>query len=156
METPELGSFKIEQEIRIFAPRAKVFECLTRRMGEWWGSPYLLTDDPKDLRVELKVGGRVYEDIGNEEGGLWGIVSHLKAPERIEWRGAMGMSGAITGVVCFELEEQGTETLVKLWHWAAGQVTQKHQQGYSSGWKDLTGRLKALVETGERMGIRRA
>lgn len=155
METPELTSLKIEQEIRIKGNQAVVFECLTRRVGEWWGAPFLMTKTPKDLRIEMKVGGRVYEDSGNDEGALWGTVSFLQAPSRIEWRGAMGMSGAITGVVCFELEESGAETLVKLWHWAFGQITEKHRQGYNWGWKELTGRLKTLVETGERLGVKR-
>ena len=155
MQTQELASFKIEQEIRIRGNQRKVFDFLTQRVGEWWGAHFLMTKSPKDLKIELKVGGRVYEDSGGDEGALWGTVSHLEAPSRLEWRGAMGMSGAITGVVCFELEAEGDDTLLKLWHWAAGQVTEKQKAGYTFGWKDLTGRLKLLVETGERKGVKK-
>jgi hypothetical protein len=66
------------------------------------------------------------------------------------------MSGAVNGVVCFELIRKGDDTVLKLEHDAVGQISEKSQAGFSYGWNDLAGRLKALVEEGKKMGVRAA
>jgi hypothetical protein len=55
----------------------------------------------------------------------------------------------VQGVVSFELEAKENATVVKLSHRAIGEVNEKTQTGYASGWQDLLGtRLKAFVERG--------
>jgi uncharacterized protein YndB with AHSA1/START domain len=151
----KVGAMRIEQEITIQAPPARVFEALTKELSAWWGAPYLIREDSRDLVCEPTLGGRVFEDWGKGEGGLWATVTGIRRPDYLEWTGRIGMSGAVTGVVAFTLEPKGNATLLKLSHRAAGEVTSQTQAGYGDGWQDLLGgRLKVFVEKGTRRGVR--
>jgi uncharacterized protein YndB with AHSA1/START domain len=154
---PASGIIRIEQQVTIDAPPARVFEALTKQISAWWGHPYLVGEGARDLIVEPKVGGRVYEDWGNRAGALWGTVTGLRKPEHLEWTGRLGMSGAVLGVVAYNLEPKGKGTLLKLSHRAAGEVTPDTERNYGGGWQDLLGtRLRAFVERGERQGLRKS
>lgn len=153
---PASGIIRIEQQITIDAPPAKVFEALTKRISAWWGAPYLIAQGARDLIVEPKIGGRVYEDWGAGAGALWATVTGLKKNEHIEWTGRIGMGGAVVGVVAYNLEPKGKGTLLKLTHRAAGEVTPDTERNYGGGWQDLLGtRLRGFVERGERQGLRK-
>lgn len=148
---------QIQQEITINAPPARVFDALTADIGAWWGAPYLLNDAwARNIVFEPALGGRVYEDWGNGEGAMWATVTSIKRDDHVELTGRIGMGGAVIGIVAFTLEPRGKATLVRLTHRAAGEISDQQQSGYDKGWQDLVGhRLKAFVETGERLGVRR-
>ena len=149
-----LGFIHIEQEVAINAAPEKVFNALTNDVSPWWGAPYLLSDSAKALIIEPLLGGRCYEDWGDSNGGVWATITGIKQNEWIELTGPIAMSGVVQGVVSFELEAQGEGTLLKLSHRAMGEVGERQQQGYSSGWHDLLAvRLKAYVEQGIQYGI---
>ena len=59
------GVIRIEQQVVIDAPPARVFAALTKHVSAWWGPPYVIGEDARDLVVEPRIGGRVYEDWGN-------------------------------------------------------------------------------------------
>lgn len=153
---PAPGVIRIEQQVTIDAPPARVFEALTKHLGAWWGSPYLIGAGARDLIVEPKIGGRVYEDWGNGAGALWATVTSIKKNDHIEWTGRIGMGGAVLGVVAYALESKGKGTLLKLSHRASGEVTKEMETNYGGGWQDLLGtRLRGFVERGERPGLRK-
>ena len=100
------------------------------------------------------MGGRCYEDWGDEQGALWATVTAVKKNELLEMTGPVGMSGAVQGVVRFELEPKGNTTVLKLSHRAIGEVNERQQEDYDAGWRDLLEtRLKAFVEQGVRYGL---
>ncbi len=153
-----LRSMQVEQEISINAPAERVFQALTEDVSAWWGAPYLLTDSPQAIILEPQVGGRLYEQNSNGDGALWATVTGVKKNQHLELTGPIGMAGAIHSVVAFSLEPQneGAATLLKFSHQAVGQLGDDTQANYNAGWQDLLGvRLKAFVEKGERLGIRR-
>ena len=150
----EVGSIRIKQELTIEAPKDKVFSALTKDTSFWWGAPYLISDELKELVVEPKLGGMFYEDWGDGAGAIWGTVTQWKKNEIFEFTGKCGMGGAVNGVICFTLESKGSSTLLKLEHDAVGHITEKTQSGYTHGWNDLLEkRLKTYVEKGECHGI---
>jgi uncharacterized protein YndB with AHSA1/START domain len=150
----EVGSIRIKQELTINATADKVFTALTKDTSFWWGAPYLIDDQLKGLVVEPKLGGKFYEDWGDNGGAIWGFVTQWKKNEIFEFTGKCGMGGSVNGVICFTLESKGGSTLLKLEHDAVGHITEKTQSGYSFGWNDLLEkRLKAYVEKGECLGI---
>ncbi|MFN8454473.1 MAG: helix-turn-helix domain-containing protein [Anaerolineae bacterium] len=151
-----LQAIHIEQEVTITASPERVFEALTRDVAAWWGTPYLMAEAAQDIIFEPKLGGRFYEVWGEHEGVLYATVTGLKQAERLELTGPMGMGGAVHGLFSFELAPQAQGTLLRLSHKAFGEVTEETKANYSQGWQDLLGvRLKAFVETGERLGIRK-
>lgn len=153
-----LRRMQVEQEISMNASAQRVFEALTDNVSAWWGAPYLLTPSPQAIILEPQVGGRLYEQSSSGDGALWATVTTIKKNEHLELTGPIGMSGALHSVVTFSLEpkNEGEATLLKLSHQAIGQLGDDTQSNYNAGWQDLLGvRLKAFVETGERLGISR-
>jgi DNA-binding transcriptional ArsR family regulator/uncharacterized protein YndB with AHSA1/START domain len=154
---PELVSIHIEQEVLIEAPRERVFDALTRHISAWWGAPYLIDNRATAIRLEPRLGGRLVELWGEEEGGIWATVTRFRRNQRLDLTGPIGMSGAVVGIATLELETRGRATVLKLTHRAIGQVTDETRRSYSAGWSDLLAtRLKAFVEQGTRTGIDRA
>ena len=145
------ATFHIEQEVEIRAPRARVFDALTRDVGQWWA--FRATHGESTLVLEPRVGGRFYEDLGDGQGALWGTVTYIKRPEALRLTGQLGMlKDPVIGVYGYELiEAPGGTTLVKLTHRVAGAPAPQAAESYRGGWGKLLGRfLKAYVEEGKR------
>ena len=145
----------IEQEVRIEAEPTRVFDALTTEIGAWWNHRF--SEAPKGIYLEPKVGGRFYEEFNEkEEGALYATVTYLERGKKLRMAGPMGMSGAVTGVVDFELEPKGKATLLKLSHRVIGEVSDETKKGYTAGWQELLNkRLKDFIERGIRSGVAR-
>lgn len=140
----------IEQEIRIGAPPSRVFRALTEEVGRWWGGGYRLLDERSAVRIDLRVGGHMYETSG-ERSASWGMVTAVEPDRELELTGRMGMGGAVLGVIRYTLEPDGEGTLLRLSHRASGEIDEKTESDYDTGWKYLLGDLlKSYVEEGSR------
>jgi uncharacterized protein YndB with AHSA1/START domain len=151
--TEEIKSIDITEEVVIKAAPPRVFNAVTKEIAAWWGAPYLYTKLAKNVVLEPKLGGRVYEVWGTGQGRLWGTITQIRKNEWIEITGTIGMKGAVQGIVSFSLEPKGESTLVTLTHHAIGQIGDEIKSGYVTGWNDLLGRLKAFIETGKKYGV---
>ena len=138
----------IEQEVVINASPEEVFEAMTGSVESWWNHGF--SENPRAIVLEPHVGGRFYEDFGEEgDGALYCVVSYVDRPHSLWMQGSMGMREPVTGTIKFELEKQGEATLLKLSHHAFGLIDDQKEGTYTEGWKMLLGqRLKRLVETG--------
>jgi len=151
----KLGFLHIEKEAEIDASREVVFRALVQETSSWWGSPYLHSQTAKDIRFDAKVGGRLYEVWGEEEGAEWGRITVFRRNQKIELEGRLGMRGAVSGVLIINLEDKGpNKSIIKVFHRAVGEVHHRLEQAYGIGWHDLFSlRLKAYVESGKKYGI---
>jgi uncharacterized protein YndB with AHSA1/START domain len=150
----DVGSVRIRQEIVVKALPNKVFHALTKDVSYWWGAPYLLSEAPQRLVIEPRLGGLFYEDWGAGNGAVWGTVSKWDNGRIFEFTGRCGMSGAVYGVIGFELQANGDATLLKLEHDVIGHVSPETEAMYAGGWKDLLGRrLKAYLEEDQCHGV---
>lgn len=152
-----VGSFRVEQEVTIQGTPARVFDALTKEVSAWWGMPHMYSEkSARDIVLEPRVGGRLYEDWGDGEGVLYATVSIARRPEWIRLSGPIGIGGAVAGVVDIKLSPRGQETVVRLSHRVVGEVTEETESSYDQGWKSLLReRLKPYVERGERTGLKR-
>ncbi|GHO60012.1 SRPBCC family protein [Ktedonobacter robiniae] len=149
-----VDSLNVHLEITIAASPQKVFEALTTDIAAWWGSPFIKRRDANTIVLEPKVGGRLYEVYGENEGALWGMVSSIRNDEELCLTGSMGMPEPTYGAVTFTLAPQGDSTQVKLTHSAFGRISAERKGCYTEGWKDLLDvRLRAFVEQDVRTGI---
>jgi hypothetical protein len=73
----------IEQNIAIKASPEVVFDALTGEISAWWTAPYFHTGETRQLVLEALVGGRFYEDLGNnaQDGGTRLKLSHRMVGE---------------------------------------------------------------------------
>jgi len=149
-----MKGMQIEQEVTIQGPASKVFDAIIHDLADWWGAPYLISPQAENIVLEPRLGGRLYECWGGDQGALWATVTRIKDYETLELTGPMGMSGAVHCVTTFTLVSLDRATLVRLSQRAVGEVGESVPQAYTRGWGDLLGiRLKAYVETGKRYGL---
>ncbi|WP_342429994.1 metalloregulator ArsR/SmtB family transcription factor [Neobacillus sp. FSL H8-0543] len=141
-QKPEVSSFQIEQEILINAPRNLVFDSLTKDINEWWAFGTKGVLDKGTLFFEPKLGGRFYEDWGNGQGIIWGIVTYFKESDEIRLNGPISeMKGAVNSNYGFKLEEKGSATVLKLSHQVVGLLEPEWEQNHRNGWNKLLNEL---------------
>jgi DNA-binding transcriptional ArsR family regulator/uncharacterized protein YndB with AHSA1/START domain len=137
-------------DVTIDATPAKVFAALTRDPGGWWGHPFL-RPDATGLTLEPRLGGLLLEQW--EEGGaVLAAVTGWQAARHLTLTGPF--HHVALGVATFDLTPTDSGTLLKFSFRAFGVVDPEIAQAMPSGWSELVStRLKALVESGQRLGI---
>jgi len=155
--TPEIGMMRVEQAVMVEASPRRVFEALTGDVSAWWGPPHIIDEKrSRDIVMEPRLGGRLYEDWGDGAGALWATVTRIRPDEYLELTGPLGTRRVVMGVITFTLEPRGGGTLLRLSHRALGEMGPDTETSYDEGWRDLLERkLKAYAERGERLGLRR-
>jgi DNA-binding transcriptional ArsR family regulator/uncharacterized protein YndB with AHSA1/START domain len=150
----DVSKIRIEQAINVAAPREKVFKALTENVSSWWGIPYLQNEAAKDILLEPRVSGRLYEVWSETEGAEWARVTSIKENEHLELTGRLAMHGAVQCVVYFNLENEGDYTIVNFSHHAIGDIDSKTAEMFSAGWDDLLNtRLRLFIEKNECYGL---
>lgn len=141
------GSFRVEQEVIVNAPRERVFAALTREIGKWWC--HRCGDAGSVHSLEAAAGGRFVESWGKGS-VLWGVVTRLEAPTVLRLSGPLGMHTPVSSVYQYTLEEidSGRSTLLKLSHRVNGEIDTYWKDAHERGWKALWVTLKAWVEEG--------
>jgi DNA-binding transcriptional ArsR family regulator len=138
-------------DVTIAGTPKQVFAALTEDIGGWWGYPAL---DSRALSLSLNasLGGNFVEHW--ETGGqVIATVTGLSADNHLTMTGPFHF-GLAVGVAAFDLEEIADGTLLHFAFRAFGVIDPAQVEGMGRGWEELVGtRLKALVETGARMGI---
>jgi uncharacterized protein YndB with AHSA1/START domain len=127
----------IHKTITVDAPIEQAFETFTRRMGSWWprGS-HSLFDERKEIVLEERVGGRVYEVSTEGEEGEWADVIAWEPPDRFVLRWRVNPKRGPTEVeVRFTSENGGTR--VDLEH--RGWDDAEGRANYDTGWDKVLG-----------------
>ena len=147
----EKPAIDVALDVTIAGAPKQVFAALTEDIGGWWGFPAL---DARALSVSLdaSLGGHFVEHW-DDGGQLIATVTGMSADDHLTMTGPFHL-GLAVGVATFDLEEVADGTLLHFTFRAFGVVDPAKAEGMGSGWQQLVGsRLKALVETGTRMGI---
>ncbi len=147
--------FHLRQSTEVAAHPDRVWDALVDDTAAWWGAPYLLLDGPSAVRMPLRAGEPVVEQLGDAT-ALWGTVT-ICAPGRVyAWDGQMGMGAGWEGEVRFDLEPTPAGARITVRQDAArrwgGDDVAGMRASYDAGWADLLERLRLLVETGARHG----
>jgi len=101
------------------------------------------------LRLDLRVGGIMWEDWGDGQGWTWGVVRGLRRPHVLELSGTFMLPGAVDGSATFDLTDDAGVTVLSVRQTAIGAITESTADEWRDGWADLLGvRLKAVVEAG--------
>jgi DNA-binding transcriptional ArsR family regulator/uncharacterized protein YndB with AHSA1/START domain len=140
-----LSFFSTELEVSIKAGPERIYQALTRDIAVWW-DPDASWGKGK-LVLEPEVGKRMWEDFGNGEGALFGIVTYVEHNKRLEIEGDHGLGSGVQGYIRLELVPQGEATLLKFSHRAFGEISERSKQRFPAGWKELLEvRLREYVE----------
>jgi hypothetical protein len=121
---------EVEQQIVVKASLTAAFEGLIRRLSS-------INEMP--LSLERFPGGRLFRDLGDNSGHLWGFVQVIKPPTLLEIQGPMFMSYPVAGHVQFRLVEVEDGTKVTVRHRAFGLIEDAHREGAVKGWQHILG-----------------
>jgi uncharacterized protein YndB with AHSA1/START domain len=140
----------VRLEVRIDAPRERVWQALTTDFAAWWpGESFNVGGAAAQMRLEPHLGGRMYEDWGDGQGLMWGQVVGLHRPERLylvgdsfpEW------GGPARSYMTWHLEADGEGTLVRFAESQLGERSPADRADKEKGWTFLVEqRLKAYLE----------
>jgi DNA-binding transcriptional ArsR family regulator/uncharacterized protein YndB with AHSA1/START domain len=138
-------------DVTIAGSRGAVFSALTEDIGGWWGYPAL---DPRAVGLSLEPGlGGQFVEHWDEGGQLVATVTGWSPDRHLTLTGSFHLALGI-GVATFDLDDVAGSTLLRFTFRAVGVVEPLLAEGMGRGWNELIRtRLKALVETGARMGI---
>src|SRR5258707_4779509 len=137
-------------EILIAAPGERIFQALINadQAVRWWGQSdkYRLSE----FQMDVRVGGKWSCSSSSVNMGditIQGEFLDIDPPRRLAYTWISSWMPVSTKVF-WELEAQGTGTMLKLTHTGfAGEANQA--KGHSLGWSQVLGWLQAFVEKGE-------
>jgi DNA-binding transcriptional ArsR family regulator/uncharacterized protein YndB with AHSA1/START domain len=148
---PIRPTIDVALDIDIAGTPATVFAALTKDVGGWWGHPFV-TIRATSLALDPWLGG-LFTERWDNGGQVIASVTGWALDEHLALTGSFHM-GAGVGVATFDLAESAAGTLLRFSFRAIGVVDTEKAGAMSRGWAELVGtRLKALVETGTRLGI---
>lgn len=137
MEQQPICTVKIHLEIPIKATIEKVWDCLIKDVNLWWRKDFYTSSKTRRFIIEAKVGGRMYEDYGNEEGLLWANVIGIDSPNSIEFKGHLTpqFGGPAISFIKLSLKADGEGTVLTLSDTVLGEVSEKNKKELTAGWK---------------------
>lgn len=126
-------------EIPIKAKIEHVWQCLLQDVNLWWRKDFYTSNRTKEFIIEPKVGGRMYEDYGNNEGLLWAEVIVIDSPNVIELKGHLSpqFGGPAISFMKLSLKEVEGATILTLSDTVLGDVDDNTKKELASGWKLL-------------------
>lgn len=142
-----ISTIAIHQEIEIAAPIEISWEAVLDQMGPKSEMP---DGKPFPFKLEAWPGGRLYRDLGNSTGHLWGHVQVIKPPKLLEIWGPMMMSYPAVNHIQYRLTAEGAITRLELTHRAMGIIEEQHRDGLSKGFAFWVQRMKHLAENRRR------
>lgn len=126
-------------------PPEQVWHTLVERTAEWWSAPYLAPEGAP-MRLEPRLGGRVWAGAADDAGELHGTIRAFDPPERLEI-GSVLVPGAYAGSITVTVERTSLGSEVRVEHMARGRVDDTVEERISTGWTQLLARLTDLAET---------
>ena len=97
--------------------------------------------------LEAVPGKPFYEDWGNGNSAIVGMVTRVEKDRLLEIEGHLGMDKPAQGLLRLELVPQGTTTLLKFTHRATGIIRSYAIHVFVQGWTNLFEvRLPAYLE----------
>ena len=138
---------KIEMEMRINAPREKVYAALTNEFGNWW--PHRYKPDSTCFS-DVRIGGAVGEQFKNGGGAHYWRFVYLDPPYKVGLSGMGCLSQGSTGYTMDTLDEDGDVTVFKRSTQIWGAVPEEIEQMFREGTRELMEKaLIAYVEHGK-------
>lgn len=146
-----VATMEIRKEELIDAPIEIVFQSVLDELG-----PESRMPDGKSLSLKLESwpGGRLFRDLGNNTGHLWGHVQVIKPPGLLEICGPLPMSYPVVNHVQYRLSAEADKTRLKFTHKAMGLIPQEHRDGMPEGWGVMLKQIRERAES--RKGARPA
>lgn len=145
-----LAQLANELEVEMKATPAQAWKALTTDVNKWWRKDFYTSPRTKKFIFEPKLGGRMYEDYGKDEGLTWYTVIAIDAPNMVLLQGLLSADyggPAMTMVkICLEETKKKT-TVLQLSEHVFGAISPELKGQLEAGWKMLFAEaMKSYVE----------
>jgi len=137
----QIQTLTIRQEIEIAAPIETAWEAVLDQMGPKSEMP---DGKPFPFKLEAWPGGRLWRDLGNNTGHLWGHVQVIKPPKLLEVWGPLMMPYPAVNHLQYRLTEENGLTRLRFVHRAMGWIGES-DRGVDAGWTDLMTRIRTAA-----------
>ena len=149
----DASAARIELEVSVEAPVAKVWKAVIDEPDAWWVSGLRCVPGGSEVVLDARAGGHLIER--NDSGGslLWFTVLVVEPERSLNMAGALAppFGGPCHTFLLIELEERGGGTVVKMTNSLHGHVDESMLPEIHGGWKHLLeDGLKRFVEGGTR------
>jgi DNA-binding transcriptional ArsR family regulator/uncharacterized protein YndB with AHSA1/START domain len=124
--TEQVRTVRLAYELRIQASAQRTFEAMTQQSLDWFPHTYG-GDRVHRVVLEPRVGGRHYEDWGDDRGHLYGQVTVFDPPGRWATRGRLS-AGTILDTE-YELTEEPGAVRVRVAKVAVGPISEEEAAG---------------------------
>lgn len=134
---------------KIEAPLARVWKVITEEAGSWWDSDFAALPGSGGVKLEARLGGRLYEETPDGKALEWARVIAVNPPVSIDFQGIMTPSfgGPTITTVQLSLAEVEGGTELTMTDGLIGRVTDEGLAQMGIGWDFLFGtKLKAYAE----------
>jgi DNA-binding transcriptional ArsR family regulator/uncharacterized protein YndB with AHSA1/START domain len=147
METQSAAIEQVELDITIHASPERVWTALLEETTFWWSKDFYTSPKTKGFHIEPKLGGKMYEDWGDEAGVIWYEIFALNPPHTLDLRGCLAVPyGPAFSLLHIELKASGKDTVLRLSDSTIG-APKDDKKAKVDGWKQLfEDGLKSYVE----------
>lgn len=152
-DTPAVAR-EVMLEVQIDAPRERVWEALVEETDAWWHRDFRTGPEDFVFRIQARLGGWAYEDWGDGDGQIWGVVQGVRAGEMLQVAGDTDAEwgGPHRGLLTWRLSDDGGGTRLRFRHALHGRVSAETASSLGDGWRLLLADgLKPFAE-GARTG----
>ena len=142
-----------ELEIRIDAPRERVWKALVDELDAWWLSDYCMLGEGSKVTLETEAGGHMIERHPDGGSLLWYVVQWCKPGEFLYLYSPLSheFGGPAGTLLKLALEETAAKTTLKVTQEMYGHVADGCVESLEEGWKQIfSDGLKRYVEGGSR------
>lgn len=146
------GAANVVIEIQIEAPRKTTWKAMIEDIRDWWRADFLVCENSQGMRMEARLGGLLYEEVGVGAGFAWGQIISFQPPRHLAYVAHVipPWGGPAQSVVQLELEEtaDGKATRLTLTDSIVGHLGEDLPDCLAAGWRQLYGDdgLKSFVE----------
>jgi uncharacterized protein YndB with AHSA1/START domain len=133
------GVVTIDLEIPIRATRERVWSGLTEHPQRWWPADHRVLGPGGRMRLEVRPGGRFYEEDDAGGGLLWYTVLAVEPLASLTLVGHLAppWGGPATSLLRLELEARGAETLLRVKDSIFGAVDEGFRASTHDGWRSI-------------------
>ena len=133
----ETTTQRVELEIEIHAPVDRVWKALVDDTTFWWPRDFYTSSKTKGFYFEQRLGGKLYEDWGNNSGVIWYEVFAFDPPHSLDLRGYLAVPfGPALSLLHLELETSKVGTILKISDSIFGASTDDGKSKLE-GWKQI-------------------
>ncbi len=133
----KMNVVQVKLETTINENLQTVWDCLVNDTAKWWRKDFYTNQKTKGFHIEARLGGRAYEDFGEEEGLTWSEVIGVDSPNSIQFKGLLApdFGGPAISYISIQLSPNGEGTIFKLTDTLFGAIDEASASQIETGWK---------------------